>query len=550
MCLSHLLGSSRIKIDIFNKILITSNVIKMANNLVPFLYTEYDFIGSGTYGNVYRGGINPLQENYYTLDHDKINTYDDDSSDDSDDSHDSDGDDEVESKLTYAIKEFRSHNDRGISADFIREIQMYQIFDGCKYIPKIESIDIRYKRIAMEYMPTTLFHSLDVIEEYKKPKILGQVLNAMKCFHDYGLIHRDLHFKNILIDKNDNVKICDFGSSILISNSCKDKHWRLHTDKITMLWFRAPEIFCEYEHYTSAVDIWSFGILCLFLYGYRIKHEKDIDIIQEICSNYILPEDSFIEIMEKPDKFDSSGNLVSSTEEDNFLDILFSNSNTTSVKCIDELKCPELLKEILRRVLLIDFRKRPTANDLIKELFFEGDPINECDKYSIYMNELPNKEYITLGKIDNSSIPNNPSITYNMRRKVLKWIIEVHEENKSKIFTIVNNIRIFDLYLSKAKNIKVNELQLVGMAAMSLSDKYCEIYNRDLSDYIGDYSGIEIINMTNNVFYGLDGVTYRLKCEYPELDRSDKMDHLGLILNNFELMTGHEDEIHRSIYSD
>lgn len=47
-------------------------------------------------------------------------------------------------------------------------------------------------------------------EQHTKQWIF-QLVDAIQYCHSLGIIHRDLKLENILLDEQDNVKICDFG---------------------------------------------------------------------------------------------------------------------------------------------------------------------------------------------------------------------------------------------------------------------------------------------------------------------------------------------------
>ena len=66
---------------------------------------------------------------------------------------------------------------------------------------------------------------------------------------------------NILIDKNCDVKLCDFGMASIrtdyINNDCSK------TSHVTTKWYRAPEILLKFYNtdYTEKVDIWAMGCI-------------------------------------------------------------------------------------------------------------------------------------------------------------------------------------------------------------------------------------------------------------------------------------------------
>uniref|UniRef100_A0A7S3N7K6 Protein kinase domain-containing protein n=1 Tax=Euplotes harpa TaxID=151035 RepID=A0A7S3N7K6_9SPIT len=87
-----------------------------------------------------------------------------------------------------------------------------------------------------------------------------QILRGMKYVHSAGILHRDLKPRNLLVNSNCDLKICDFGlSRAEIPEISKTGSM---TDYISTRWYRAPELLCGAEHYTSAVDMWSIG--CIF----------------------------------------------------------------------------------------------------------------------------------------------------------------------------------------------------------------------------------------------------------------------------------------------
>ena len=54
-------------------------------------------------------------------------------------------------------------------------------------------------------------------------KIIHQIVKAIEYIHSHNVLHRDIKPENILIDKNFNAIICDFGFARKIRKSQLEK---------------------------------------------------------------------------------------------------------------------------------------------------------------------------------------------------------------------------------------------------------------------------------------------------------------------------------------
>merc|ERR1712096_395117 len=85
-------------------------------------------------------------------------------------------------------------------------------------------------------------------------------LRGLKYIHSADVIHRDLKPRNLLVNSNCDLKICDFGLARAIVNESKKKA-DVMTDYVTTRWYRPPELLLSWTDYTAAVDVWSVGII-------------------------------------------------------------------------------------------------------------------------------------------------------------------------------------------------------------------------------------------------------------------------------------------------
>jgi mitogen-activated protein kinase 1/3/mitogen-activated protein kinase 6 len=90
---------------------------------------------------------------------------------------------------------------------------------------------------------------------------LYQILRGMKYVHSAQVIHRDLKPRNLLVNANCDLKICDFGLARVNFTDTEFQTCPM-TEYVCTRWYRAPEVLCSWTDYTSAIDIWSVG--CIF----------------------------------------------------------------------------------------------------------------------------------------------------------------------------------------------------------------------------------------------------------------------------------------------
>ncbi|KRL53193.1 Stk1 family PASTA domain-containing Ser/Thr kinase [Lacticaseibacillus manihotivorans] len=77
--------------------------------------------------------------------------------------------------------------------------------------------------LVMEYVPGSDLKKY-IVEHFPIPyqrviEIMGQILSAVEVAHDHHIIHRDLKPQNILIDRDGNAKISDFGIAVALSDN-------------------------------------------------------------------------------------------------------------------------------------------------------------------------------------------------------------------------------------------------------------------------------------------------------------------------------------------
>lgn len=91
-------------------------------------------------------------------------------------------------------------------------------------------------------------------------KMFRQLSSAIKYCHDLDIVHRDLKCENLLLDKDFNIKLSDFGFS---KRCLRDDSGRLTLSKTFCgsAAYAAPEVLQGVPYQPKVYDIWSLGVI-------------------------------------------------------------------------------------------------------------------------------------------------------------------------------------------------------------------------------------------------------------------------------------------------
>eukprot|EP00475_Leptophrys_vorax_P029109 TRINITY_DN4249_c0_g1_i3.p2 TRINITY_DN4249_c0_g1~~TRINITY_DN4249_c0_g1_i3.p2 ORF type:complete len:410 (+),score=113.51 TRINITY_DN4249_c0_g1_i3:431-1660(+) len=129
----------------------------------------------------------------------------------------------------------------------------------------LEFNDIYLVTELMESDLSSIIRSPQKLTDEHCQFFIYQVLRGLKYLHGADIVHRDLKPRNLLVNSNCDLKICDFGLARIFTKP--PKRTRNMTDYVATRWYRAPEVILSWKKYGKAIDIWAVGCILAELIG-------------------------------------------------------------------------------------------------------------------------------------------------------------------------------------------------------------------------------------------------------------------------------------------
>ncbi|SCV72964.1 BQ2448_6889 [Microbotryum intermedium] len=144
-------------------------------------------------------------------------------------------------------------------------VRLYDVIETDKYI----GIVLEYAS-GGELFDHILAHRY--LKERDASRLFAQLISGVGYLHAKGIVHRDLKLENLLLDRNRNVQITDFG----FANRFEDAGRDLMATSCGSPCYAAPELVVQEGKYVgTAVDVWSCGVILYAMLAGYLPYDDD-----------------------------------------------------------------------------------------------------------------------------------------------------------------------------------------------------------------------------------------------------------------------------------
>lgn len=253
----------------------------------------------------------------------------------------------------------------GISYDSLREIKFLQELDHPNIIKLFAVFSTKNQNLNLVLEQLPQGDLLKLIQDgsinYTPNDIKAWMLmlcRAVHFCHANYVLHRDIKPNNLLIAANGEVKLADFG----LARSFADPYQPMTFNTIT-IWYRPPELFFQAQYYGGAVDVWSCGCVFAELINrdvlFRAWPESEINMVNLICEKVGTPTEE-----NWPGVSKLKGYITPQSVPLRSRDYWRETFKTVGDAGVD----------LLIKMLLLDPRKRLTAEGVLKHEYWTSEP--------------------------------------------------------------------------------------------------------------------------------------------------------------------------------
>ena len=200
----------------------------------------------------------------------------------------------------------------------INIMKLYEVIDSSKYLYLV----LEYIK-GISLLEVIKVEKLHYIEQHRAIKLFLQIVKGISYCQNKNINHRDIKLENILVIKDDIVKIIDFGFSV---KGSKETYQKLFCGTPS---YMPPEIVNKEKYIAQYSDIWSLGVLLYtMLYGrFPFKAKEDEKLFELI--------------------------------------------NKADVKFPENIFVSENIKNLIKKIFNVEPKLRPSPDEIINDILFE-----------------------------------------------------------------------------------------------------------------------------------------------------------------------------------
>lgn len=388
----------------------------------------------------------------------------------------------------YALKYIREPNYNIIGFQGLLELDILRRLDHPHLIHSPQIItpiicDLHEAlAVVMPLADTTLNNTINKnLTTETRLNILYKLSTALAFMHQNNILHLDIKAPNIVL-RNDEPYLIDFGLAMIVEDAHVGRYWN---HELVTASNRPPEIFAGGRQYNGVVDVWSLGIVALWL----LSGQPTI-------------------FSERPNWNDDKAML----DEINIIVNVRLPTLLTGIRDRYHEGCLSLVQGMLD----LDPNKRLTSQQVVDHPVFD-------DFRTMIVGKIITRQYV----------PDYAADHRDILKVMLVWAQNIFGGNSAKSLFLAIDIynRLGSFYKNEQPIKRMNMAAMSLIIAMKLFDEPYDgfpKYQRLLNKLVPEISVRDLLRAETEIIYYLDGVLYHS----PFFDKLRTGDDLKLTFDN------------------